>query len=93
MYHKFKQYPNSLRKHRKDAGLRQRAVAALLGLNSAERLSRWENGSAKPLPNTLFKLADIYRVPAQELFREFFEATASASTAEVPSEERIQVAA
>ena len=94
MYHKFKQYPNTLRKHRKYAGLRQREVAQLLGLKTAERLSRWENGSAKPLPGTLFKLAAIYHVSPQELFSEFFEATeaeTSVSTDEVLSGAHIQL--
>jgi transcriptional regulator with XRE-family HTH domain len=74
MYHKFKQYPNSLRKHRKNVGLTQREIAELLGLKTAERLSRWENGSAKPMPGTLFKLAGIYHVSPQELLSEFWEA-------------------
>lgn len=94
MYHKFKQYPNSLRKHRKNAGLRQREVARLLGLKTPERLSRWENGSAKPMPKSLLLLAEIYQVPAQDLFSEiwgFTLASVSASTDEAPLEAHTQV--
>jgi transcriptional regulator with XRE-family HTH domain len=79
MYHKFKQYPNSLRKYRKTTGLCQREVAHLLGLKTAERLSRWENGSAKPMPRTLFLLAQIYHVPVQELFSEIWGATSASA--------------
>src|ERR1700753_2364334 len=83
MHHKFKQYPNLLRKHRKNAGLRQREVARLLGLKTAERLSRWENGMHKPMPKTVFLLAQIYQVSPQELFNNLWNPVSS-STDEAP---------
>jgi transcriptional regulator with XRE-family HTH domain len=72
MYHQFKQYPNSLRRHRKAAGLRQHEVAHALGLNGCERISKWENGAAIPKPNSLMRLASLYRVSPQELFGEMY---------------------
>jgi len=66
-----KTYPNSLRRHRKAAGSRQREVSIALGLGgSTERISRWENGGAMPKAGSLFRLAALYHVSAQELFDE-----------------------
>ena len=65
-------YPNSLRTHRKAAGLRQREVARLLGLNGTERISKWENGHAVPQMKSLFRLAALYRVRPQELYDELY---------------------
>ena len=63
-----KRIPNSLRKYRKAAGLKQREVAKLLGLKSASMISRWERGVCLPeLPN-VFKLALIYRTMVDALF-------------------------
>jgi transcriptional regulator with XRE-family HTH domain len=84
MYHKFKQYPNSLRKHRRAIGLTQRDVSKMLGLNTAERLSRWENGSAKPQLKNLFLLAQIYHLSPQELFSEMWAVTGKATSLPAP---------
>jgi len=84
---KIQKYPNSLRKHRKAAGLRQHEVARRLGLNTCERLSKWENGHSIPALWSLFRLAMIYHVPPQELYDEMYRSIAnpSASTAEASS--------
>jgi len=66
-------YPNSLRKYRKAAGLRQHEVARALGLNDCERISKWENGAAIPKIKSLFHLAILYRVPPQELYDEMYQ--------------------
>jgi len=90
MYHKFKQYPNSLRKHRKNAGLRQEEVAKALGLHTPERISKWENGHSVPTLQSLFRLAALYRVSPQDLFDEMYRrASESASTGAVPLESPI----
>lgn len=89
MHHRFKQYPNSLRRHRKAAGLRQREVASALGLKTPERITKWENGKAVPKPWSLLKLASLYRVPPQELFDEMYRpipASSSSFTAEAAAE-------
>lgn len=70
-------YPNSLRRHRKNAGLRQREVARTLGLKTPERISKWENGAALPKPWSLMKLAVLYHVPPQELFDEMYRFTST----------------
>jgi transcriptional regulator with XRE-family HTH domain len=84
MYHKFKQYPNSLRKHRRNVGLRQEEVAKALGLNTPERISKWENGHSIPALWSLFRLAALYRVPPHELYDELYM-RASVSAAETSS--------
>jgi transcriptional regulator with XRE-family HTH domain len=65
--------PNNLRSHRKAAGLLQSDVARALGLDCADRISHWENGTAMPNIVNLFKLAAIYGVKPHELYPELFE--------------------
>jgi len=93
MMPKIQKYPNSLRKHRKAAGLRQHEVARHLGLNTCERLSKWENGHSIPALWSLFRLAMIYHVPPQKLYDEMYRSIAnpSVSTVETSSEVGIQV--
>jgi transcriptional regulator with XRE-family HTH domain len=87
IYHKFKHYPNSLRRHRKAAGLRQEEVAKALGLNTTERISKWENGHYVPALQSLFRLAALYCVSPQDLFDEMYRrASESASTSAAPLE-------
>jgi transcriptional regulator with XRE-family HTH domain len=77
MYHKFKQYPKSLRRYRKDAGFTQRDVVRILGLSTTERLSRWENGSIDPNLENLLNLVALYKATPQELFPERWQAISS----------------
>ncbi len=71
--------PNNLKFHWKKAGLRQLDVARFLGLGSTDRISRWEHGAAVPHLENLFKLCVLYKVSAQELYVEVFQAIASQS--------------
>ena len=64
--------PNNLRAHRIKAGLRQLDVARALGLESTDRISRWENGSAVPHILNLFKLARLYGTQPEKLYVELF---------------------
>ena len=59
---------NKLRFYRERAGLTQKDVAAALGLDCTDRISRWENGVAMPSVPNLFKLADIYKVMPHEMY-------------------------
>jgi transcriptional regulator with XRE-family HTH domain len=61
---------NNLKAYRLKAGLRQVDVARQLGLDFADRLSRWENGLAMPNIVNLFRLASIYKVPPQDLYQD-----------------------
>jgi transcriptional regulator with XRE-family HTH domain len=70
-----KTYPNSLRKHRKAAGLCQHEVARALGLSTIERISKWENGHSIPRGRSLFQLALLYHVSPQQLFSEIYQST------------------
>ena len=65
--------PNSLRTRRMAAGLLQKDVAQLLGLDCADRISHWENGTAMPNVVNLFKLAAIYQVLPHELYPNLFQ--------------------
>lgn len=69
-----------LRFYRKQAGLRQVDVAAKLGFTSTDRISHWEKGQAFPSVTNLFKLSAIYKVPAQDLYGEFFKAIKEATS-------------
>jgi len=85
-------YPNSLRKYRKAAGLRQHQVARALGLNGCERISKWENGHSIPQGKSLYQLAVLYGVPPQQVFNEMYGANFnpfSSSTSEEASVEHI----
>jgi transcriptional regulator with XRE-family HTH domain len=79
MVPKIQKYPNSLRKHRKNTGLRQHEVARALGLNTCERLSKWENGHSIPALWSLFRLAMLYHVSPQELYDEMYQSIANSS--------------
>ncbi|MEI6528102.1 MAG: helix-turn-helix transcriptional regulator [bacterium] len=61
---------NNLKAYRLKVGLRQVDVARQLGLDFADRLSRWENGVAMPNVVNLFRLASIYKVSPQDLYQD-----------------------
>jgi transcriptional regulator with XRE-family HTH domain len=65
-----KRIPNSLRKYRKAAGLKQTEVAKLLGLKSTSAICRWEKGVCLPKPLSMFKLAIFYRTMVDTLFND-----------------------
>ena len=45
-------------------------VAQLLGHLNSDRMSDWEKGYGMPSVANLFKLATVYGVPPEELYRE-----------------------
>ncbi len=59
---------NKLKEYRIKAGLTQFEVMIKLGFRSTDRVSKWENGNGLPGVINLFKLAEIYRVPPQDLY-------------------------
>ncbi len=65
--------PNTLRHHRERVGLRQIDIARRLGLQSSDRISHWELGTAIPSIVNLFKLAALYQVAPHELYGELFK--------------------
>jgi len=60
--------PNSLKKYRKAAGLKQKDVAEILGLKSTSIISRWEKGVCLPKLLNIFRLALLYRTMVDALF-------------------------
>lgn len=63
-------HPNNLREFRKAKGMLQIDVAQLLGHLNSDRMSDWEKGKGMPSVVNLFKLASIYSVRAEDLYRE-----------------------
>lgn len=59
---------NKLKEYRLKAGMTQEDVVAILGLQSTNRLSRWENGKAYPSVVNLLKLAQLYKVNSEALY-------------------------
>lgn len=69
-----KRFQNTLREHRVRIGLRQIDVAQKLGLDCADRLSRWENGLAIPNIVNLFRLSTLYKIAPEQLYPDLYEA-------------------
>lgn len=63
-------HPNTLKEHRSKAGLTQRQVSSHMGLNSEDRICRWERGQAFPSLQNVLKLAKLYNVHPGELYPE-----------------------
>jgi transcriptional regulator with XRE-family HTH domain len=61
--------PNNLKECRNRAKLRQIDVAEALGFKTTDRISRWEKGRAYPHIVNVFKMARLYQVTVEELFR------------------------
>lgn len=57
-----------LKKKRLEAGLSQAAVAEKLGYSCSQFVSNWERGVSEPPVATLYKLAEIYHMPMEEVF-------------------------
>ncbi|HYG40073.1 MAG TPA: helix-turn-helix transcriptional regulator [Cytophagales bacterium] len=60
---------NNLREYRLKAGLTQEVVVKAIGLQSNNRLCRWEQGKAYPSIVNLLKLSKIYKVPCEALYQ------------------------
>jgi transcriptional regulator with XRE-family HTH domain len=61
---------NNLKEYRIKAGLTQRQVAQLIGVNNEERVCHWESGRNVPNVFNLMKLCEIYKTTPLELFSE-----------------------
>lgn len=59
---------NNLRYYRKQRNLTQWQVAEYLGLQSTDRISKWENGTQYPHVTNLLKMAELYQCHAEELY-------------------------
>ncbi len=69
-YHKGMKYSFRLRLYRLTRGLSQRDVANLMGHKDTSLISRWENGFSLPDLENAFKLAGVYCLTVDELFRD-----------------------
>ncbi len=59
---------NNLRHYRELKGLTQKQVAQYLGLQSSDRICRWEKGNQYPHMINLLKLAKLFNVSAESLY-------------------------
>ncbi len=60
-------YPNKLKYYRLQAGLTQKQVAELLGMQCEDRLSHWERGQAMPSVKNLMRLCEVYKINVKDL--------------------------
>jgi transcriptional regulator with XRE-family HTH domain len=60
--------PNNLKEYRLKAGLTQKQVAELVGVNNQERICHWEAGRNVPSALNLMKLCDIYKTNPSKLY-------------------------
>lgn len=60
-------FGNFLQELRKQKGLSQYQLGALVGVSN-KAVSKWENGTAKPQSETLYKLSEVLGVTVDELF-------------------------
>ncbi len=67
-----KTIPNSLKEARIACGLSQVEVAEKLGLESHDRISKWEHGRMYPHMVNLLKLSVIYNKRPEELYLSLF---------------------
>lgn len=64
-----------LKDKREQMGLSQAAIAEKMGYTTPQFVSNWERGLAMPPMKTLKKLAEMYKIPQQELFDILLQAT------------------
>lgn len=64
---------NHLSLARKKRGFRQKQIAALLGHNTTDQISRYERGAKLPNLKTALKLGMIYHIPIRVLFYGYHE--------------------
>ena len=64
-----------LKDKRENMGLSQAAIAEKMGYTTPQFVSNWERGLAMPPMKTLKKLAEMYKIPQQELFDILLQAT------------------
>ncbi len=60
--------PNNLKEYRLKAGLTQKQVAQMLGVNNEERVCHWEAGRNVPGALNLIKLGKLYKVNLLKLY-------------------------
>ncbi len=76
-------YPNRIRRYRLQAGLTQRALAALVGERRAS-ISAWERGRHLPTVVSLFRLARTLDTLGESLYWDLYTAARTASGDHLP---------
>lgn len=60
--------PNNLKEYRVMAGLTQKQVAEMLGMQCEDRLSHWETCQAMPSVVNLFRLSKLFKTLPTNLY-------------------------
>lgn len=68
---------------REKAGLTQKYTSDKLGYTTAQFVSNWERGVSQPPIKTLKKLAELYKVSADELFDVVLKTTISETATDI----------
>jgi transcriptional regulator with XRE-family HTH domain len=66
-----------LKSRRSQVGLSQKDVAKSLGYSTSQFVSNWERGISQPPVSVLRRLADLYKIDAEEMFKVLLETTVS----------------
>jgi len=59
---------NNLKEYRLKAGLTQKEVAKLIGVNSEERVCHWEQGRNVPGALNLIKICKLYNISQNQIY-------------------------
>ena len=58
-----------LKQKRREADLKQGEVAEFLGYSTSQFISNWERGISNPPVYVLKKLAKLYKIPLQDIYK------------------------
>jgi transcriptional regulator with XRE-family HTH domain len=61
---------NNLKEYRIKAGLTQKQVAKLIGVNNEERVCHWEKGNNMPDTINLLRLSNLYKIKPEKIYPE-----------------------
>ncbi|MNK15803.1 helix-turn-helix protein [compost metagenome] len=64
-----------LKQKRELSGLSQKFVSEKLGYTTPQFISNWERGVSTPPVQTIKKLADLYKIPVEEIFNLLLQET------------------
>lgn len=70
-----KKFADFLKRSREGVGLTQAEVAQSLGYSTAQFVSNWERGLSHPPMKSLKVLANLYKIPSDQLFEAILELT------------------
>lgn len=64
-----------LKQRREQSGLSQKVVSEKLGYTTPQFVSNWERGISTPPVQTIKKIAELYKIPVDEIFNLLLQET------------------